>query len=404
MAQNSTDTLVIGAGPYGLSLAAHLRAAGIDHKIIGPPMDAWNKMPRGMYLRSAVSASSLSAPGRKLKIEAYHREQGMTPIYPVALETFLAYSRWFVERSEIEVDRRLVSSLAADNGGFRAVLEDGEEIAAARAVIAAGTKPLKWVPPEFRELPSALASHAGDHSDLSVFEGKRLVVVGAGQSAIEFAAIAHEQGADVRVLFRAPSVHWLTRSARLHSAWLLGKLLYSPNDVGPAGLSRVVSLPGAFRRLPMGLRHRATARCVRPAASAWLVDRMREVPLDPGRVARTATEHSGQVRIECSDGGVVEADHVLLATGYQVDLSRYGFIAPDLLAAIGSVGGFPALGPGFETSAGNLHVLGWPASGTFGPAMRFVCGADFAARAITRAAQASRRSAAAPAPAADAAG
>ena len=404
MAQSSTDTLVIGAGPYGLSVAAHLRAAGVDHKILGPPMDAWNRMPRGMFLRSAVSASSLSAPARKLKIDDYFREQGMTPRYPVPLETFLAYSRWFVERAEIDVDQRLVSSLAADNGGFRAVLEDGEEITAARVVVAAGTKPLKWIPPQFRELGPELVSHAGDHSDLSVFAGKRLVVVGAGQSAIEFAAIAHEEGADVRVLFRAPSVHWLTRSARLHTAWLLGKLLYSPNDVGPAGLSRVVSLPGAFRRLPMELRRKATARCVRPAASAWLVERMREVPLDPGRTVREATEHSGRVRLDCSEQGVVEADHVLLATGYQVDLARYGLIAPDLLAAIQSVGGFPALGPGFESSVDKLHIVGWPASGTFGPAMRFVCGADFAARALTRAAVPARRRAPARVPTAHVAG
>src|SRR5207248_11535645 len=56
----SEPTVVIGAGPYGLSVAAHLRAAGIPTLTLGTPMAFWRSMPAGMFLRSAPSASSLS--------------------------------------------------------------------------------------------------------------------------------------------------------------------------------------------------------------------------------------------------------------------------------------------------------------------------------------------------------
>jgi hypothetical protein len=347
-------------------------------------MDFWSRrMPKGMCLRSPARASSLSDPDRALTLETFSSEEGLTLGPPVPIDSFMRYGRWFAERAGVEVDPRLVEQLAVQDGAFTARLEDGEQLRARRVVLAAGSEPFQWTPPEFRNLPPQLASHASDHDDLGVFAGKQLVVLGAGQAGIEYAAIASEQGARVRVLVRAPRVRWLTRSARLHNMALLTTLLYSPADVGPAGLSRIVSVPNLFRLLPARLRDRATKRCTRPAAAAWLIERTNDIPIETGRGISSVAGENGGLRIALDGGAVLEADHLLLATGYRVNLASYRFLAPELLDAIRCAEGFPVLGSGLTSSVPGLHIVGWPATRTFGPLMRHVVGAEFAARAVT---------------------
>lgn len=391
MGQTSVDTLVIGAGPFGLSLSAHLRNTGVEHLVLGRPMDAWHRMPKGMCLRSPARASSLSDPAGVLTIEAFYAAHGLTLEYPVPLEHFLAYGQWFVDRAGVEVDDRFVTELAEADGGFFAQLDDGDEVLARRVVLAAGADSFQWIPPEFRALSPEVASHPGDHADLGVFAGKKLVVLGAGQSGIESAALAHEQGANVTVAFRAEGIRWLTRSARLHSTPVLNKMLYSPTDVGPAGLSRVVSAPELFRQLPLAAREKAIKRCTRPAAAAWLIDRTKDVTVEAGQF-RGVAERPGGVRIACVDGRAIEADHLLMCTGYRVDLSRYSFLSPDLVGRIETLDGYPVLRRGLASSVPGLHIIGWPSVGTFGPVMRHVCGTDFTSHAVAASLASSRRS------------
>lgn len=383
----ATDTLIIGAGPYGLSLASHLREAGVEHRLLGDPMSAWRAMPKGMHLRSAPGASSLSDPAGALTLEAFQAERGSGPEVPLSLETFVAYGDWFRERSGVEAEKRFVATLERDGDAFAARLEDGEVIHARRVVVAAGTQAFRWVPPEFEALPADRVTHAGDHDDLSIFSGKRLLVMGRGQSGIECAALAQAAGASVTVLLRGEGVRWLTRSAWLHSAPLLSTLLYSPTDVGPAGLSRVVSVPSAFRMLPSATRQKASRRCSRPAAAAWLTEPTAEVRFETGLDIRAITASDDGVRVERAGGPAIEGDHLLLATGYLVDVARYGFISPDLLRAIRRVNGYPVLGSGYTSSVPRLHFLGWPAIWSYGPLMRHVSGVPYASRSVTRAAR-----------------
>ena len=308
------DTLVVGAGPYGLSVSAHLQRAGVAHKVVGRTMEAWRQMPRGICLRSSARASSLCDPDGVLTLEAFASERGRPLERPVEAATFIEYGDWFAHRAGVEVDPRLVTALTAGDT-FSAVLDDGEQIRARRVVLAAGTKPFRWTPPEYRGLPPELVSHAADHADLAVFAGKRILVVGAGQSGIECAAIAHESGADVSVVMRSSGVRWLTRSAGLHAS-RLAPLLYSWSDVGPAGLSQLVSVPGLFRLIPAAPRQRATSRCARPAAAAWLIPRTKDVAmLAHGRI-RDLTPDGDRIRVAYEEGPAHEFDHVLLATGY----------------------------------------------------------------------------------------
>jgi cation diffusion facilitator CzcD-associated flavoprotein CzcO len=89
-----SDVAIIGAGPYGLSLAAHLRARGVDFRIFGKPMQTWlEHMPKGMRLKSEGFASSLYDPDSKFTLAAYCKERGLAYAdtgMPIPLETFTA--------------------------------------------------------------------------------------------------------------------------------------------------------------------------------------------------------------------------------------------------------------------------------------------------------------------------
>jgi hypothetical protein len=209
------------------------------------------------------------------------------------------------------------------------------------------------------------------------------MVIGAGQSALESAALLREAGADVELMVRAPFVRWLHEGAMRHQ-WPIGPLLYAPPDVGPALLSQIVARPGLFRRFPRRWQDRWGPRSIRPAGANWLRPRLESVPINIQHAVTSAVRSGGRVRLTLDDATETEVDHVMLGTGYAVDLSRYTFLDPGLLASVRTVGGYPVLDGGFESSRAGLHFIGAPAAWTFGPLMRFVAGAEFASRAVTR--------------------
>src|SRR5436309_1204732 len=196
------DVAIVGAGPYGLSAAAHLRAAnGLDIRVFGEPMSFWERhMPKGMLLRSPLAGSHLSDPSRSLTLQAYQKKSGKQITAPLPLYRFTAYGRWFQSQAVPDLDCRKVSLVEKNGTGFQLTLEDGESWKARRVIVAAGIVPFAWHPPEFSHLPFTLASHACEHCDLSRFAGKRVAVIGGGQSALESAALLNETGAEIEVL------------------------------------------------------------------------------------------------------------------------------------------------------------------------------------------------------------
>jgi hypothetical protein len=207
------------------------------------------------------------------------------------------------------------------------------------------------------------------------------VIVGAGQSALESAALLHEADCEITVLVRQHEVVWLEPASWRHR-FPIGNLLYGKPDVGPAGVSQLVARPNLYRRLPRRVQDRLGPRSVRPAGAAWLPERLRGVEIRCGVEVRRCGGAPGLLRLELSDGSTLEAGHVLLATGYRVDLGKYRFLDPALVAQIDCVGSYPSLTRGFETSVRGLHVVGAPAAFSFGPLMRFVAGSQFAARSL----------------------
>jgi len=384
------DVAIVGAGPYGLSAAAYLRTIkGLDVRVFGEPMSFWERhMPAGMLLRSNWTATQIADPHGKLTLEAFREVSGNHLAQPVPLDRFVHYGQWYQRQAVPDLDRRQIVRVDFNSDRFSLIAQDGEAIHARRVVLAVGIGSFPRRPAEFAAIPPSLASHTSEHRDLQLFAGKRVLVIGGGQSALESAALLHENGAEAEVVTRSHRIHWLQGrlSKTLHhrSGSFVRKLLYAPTDVGPAGLSQLMARPDLLNVLPREIRDKLWKRSVRPAGAGWLVNRLKKVPIRFGRSVIAVAIHGDQVRLRLDDGSERTVHHVMLGTGYRVDISKYEFLAPKLRESISCHNGYPKLREGLETSIDGLHILGAPAAWSFGPLMQFVSGTRYASRSLLR--------------------
>jgi len=381
----SRDVAIVGAGPYGLAAATQLREKAPDLTIVGfgEPMSFWEgQMPRGMLLRSPYVASDIGDPEGPYRLSAYEQEMKLEKAEPVPLDRFVEYGRWVQRHVLPGLRSERIQRIARNSEGFELEVAGGEVVHADRVVIAAGIHNFASRPEVFTGLDSRV-SHTCDHSDLGIFKGSRVLVVGGGQSALESAALLVEAGADVELAVRASTVRWLTRRWH-HNLGPVSRFFYDPAEVGPVGVSRFVSKPGLFSRLPRRTQDWMTERSLRPAGARWLPSRLAGVPIRLNANAVETTEGNGQVVVTFGDRSVSKVDHVLLGTGYRVDVRKYPFLAPELVEELELAGGYPVLRRGFESSVDGLYFLGAPAAWSFGPLMRFVAGTAFAGDALAR--------------------
>jgi FAD-dependent urate hydroxylase len=380
------DAVIVGAGPYGLSAAAHLKTIpGLQVKVFGEAMALWkHSMPKGMFLRSPLSASHIAHPKKELTFNAFATEHGTPLSKPIPVDRFIAYGDWFQRKAVPDLDPRNVAAIESNAQGFKVTTNDGESIQSRRVVIATGPGACKWRPPEYDGLPASMASHSCDHHDLGRFAGKRVLVIGAGQSALENGALLHEAGAHVEIIVRSPNVHWLRWRSRLFAILPVGRVLYSPRDVGPAGVSQLIARPELFRKLPRDFQDWATRRSVRPAGALWLMERLKHVPIRTSLTPTAITQTGGQLRVRLSDGTEQMCDHIMFATGFRIDLAKYNFLTPQLLGKIDQVKGYPRLKTGLESSVPGLHFLGALSGWSFGPVARFVSGTFYSPDALMR--------------------
>jgi hypothetical protein len=376
------EVTILGAGPYGLAAAAHLRrVSGLQLRAFGVPMSFWSgHMPKGMLLRSSWEASHISDPDGAFTIDRYRSESGNHISPPVPLERFVEYGQWFQRKNVPDLDPRKIAKIEKGAKDFQIVLEDGKSFQSHRIVIAGGIQSFARRPSQFADVPSSLASHTSEQGDLRQFEDKKVIVIGSGQSALESAALLHEAGAEVEIIARGPEIHWLGWKARIQKLGLISKILYSWTDVGPAGISRLVSIPGLFQKLPRSTQDRLRKRSIRPAGSHWLSERLKTVQLTTGTSVISAVASGGRLHLVLSNRSERFVDHALLGTGYQVDATRYSFLSESILSQLRRTDGFPHLGKGFESSVSGLHFLGAPAAWSYGPLMYFVSGTRFSAR------------------------
>jgi cation diffusion facilitator CzcD-associated flavoprotein CzcO len=381
--KHSGSTVIIGAGPYGLSVAAHLKARNVPMQIFGKPMEFWKKMPSKMYLKSFWSAASLSFPGGKYNLNHYAAITKTHEQCPIPIPYFLDYCRWFQERNVPEIDPTYVQSLRRNGQGFQLDLQDGRTIEANNVVVATGIAPFAHIPEFARDLPQTLVSHTQEHTDLTAFKGRNVAVVGRGQSALEYAALLNEAGATVEVIARGP-ITWIDRKLYDHTG-PARHIFYPPSDVGPPGLNWVIAFPLVFKRLPDRTRYLVDRRAVRPAGAQWLRSRVEgKVTLTPDTEVVKATPQGQGLRCELSDGTTREIDYLFLGTGYEAHIDKLGFIDPGLRQQVQDRDGYPVQNSWFESSVPNLYFVGAISGYTFGPICRFVAGAGSAAQQIAR--------------------
>ncbi|MFC4058101.1 NAD(P)-binding domain-containing protein [Planomonospora corallina] len=385
------DVAVVGAGPYGLSVGAHAVAAGLDVRVYGRPMETWERnIPAGTLLKTEPASSHLADPHRSYGLDAYCRPRGLpcSPGSPVPAATFAEYGRWFRARTIGDaLDPSSVTEVRAQGRLFTLELSTGQTVMARTVVLALGFPPFAHRPAVLSGLPSEACTHSSEHRDLSVFAGRDVTVVGAGQSALETAALLLEAGARPRVVARVNTLRW--EEAPEPDASPLRWALSPVSGLGSGwGAWACSALPGAVRRLPAATRHRVVRTVPGPAGAWWLRRRFDgNVPVVLGQTLASAVcgdEVVLSLRNEHGRVRTLHTEHVIAATGYLVDVERMNVLDGRLRYAIRRTGTSPLLTKNFETSVSGLFAVGLAAAGTFGPAMRFVHGTRFAARRVTR--------------------
>ena len=347
-------------------------------------------MPVGMRLKSEGFASSLYDPNSTFTLAAYCKEKGLPYAdvgLPVPLETFVAYGLEFQKRFVPELEEKDVVSLRRDDGAYKIRLEHGEDVVARKVVVAVGLRYYDYVPPVLSSLPESHATHCSKHKTLNHFSSREVIVVGAGASALDTAALLHQAGARVRVIARAPAIR-LWDPPKPPPTTFIGWLSNPMSGLGRGWkLFMCAEAPLIFRLMPQQFRLDKVKRVLGPSP-AWFIkqDIEGKVPLHPGLSIKDARIENNKVKLEVLDGARVsrlfEADHIIAATGYRVDLRRLPFLDSDLLGQIRMVEHTPVLSSNFESSLTGLYFIGTSAANSFGPLLRFAVGARFTARRL----------------------
>lgn len=390
---NVLDAAIIGAGPYGLSIAAHLQAEGIDFRIFGTPLRTWRAhMPRGMFLKSEGRASSLFDPMGLYSLKQHCAEEGVAyaDYYkPVSLESFIEYGLAFQRRFVPAVEDVMVTALERRPSRFELHLASGEIVQARKVVVATGVAQAAYVPDELAALPKELCSHSSQHHALAQFQGKNVTVIGAGQSALETAALLHEAGAEVTLVARRPTLAW-NELPTFEPRPIYQRVRRPMSPLGPGlGPWLYSNAPQWFRSLPRGVRIARVKKALGPAGAWWLKERVLDrVPTMLGYTLQGAEARGGQALLQLKAGNGERRQHAtahaIAATGYRFTLRSQGFLSEDLLSQLRSVQGSPVLSRHFESTLPGLYFTGLASAIQFGPVMRFLCGAGFTARRISR--------------------
>ena len=384
---------VIGAGPYGLSIAAHLRSRGVEFRIFGEPMRSWRAhMPRGMFLKSEGFASNLSDATGNYTLSRYCADEGFeySPYgAPVSLDVFTRYGLSFQERFVPEVENALLTRIDRTSKGFELRLTTGEILNAAKVVIATGISHSAHIPKSLANLPCDLLSHSSSHYDLCRFTQQDVVIIGGGQSALETAALLHEAGARVQLVIRQPCIRWNETPSGTRRS-LYDRLRRPMSKLGPGlGPWLYSNAPNLFCRLPQEIRIARVQKALGPAGAWWL--KARVVPklrIIQSHFVRTAEAHAGRavLHLQGLNGEIrhIAADHVIAATGYRFSLRALPFLTPSIVSELRAVCETPVLSRNFESSVPGLYFTGLASANQFGPAMRFLHGAGYTAKYISR--------------------
>jgi thioredoxin reductase len=373
------DLLIIGAGPFGLAMAAYAKHFNVKHFVVGKPMDFWqHNMPKGLTLRSECNWHF--DPLNIHTIHYYLHTQNLTPgeVTPLSLEFYLGYTRWFQEQKQIETHPAFVQRLdhaSGTNKMFAATLDDGEIIQAKNVLLALGFRYFKHIPAELAEmLPPGRFSHTCDLVNFERFNGKRSLIIGGRQSAFEWAALLHEQG--------AATVHICHR--------------HETPDFAPSDWSWVrqmvdatIENPGWFRNLSPQEKKEVSQRFWaegRLKLEPWLWPRINNDTIriwPKAHVIACEELPTGELQVKLNVGETLKVDHIILATGYKVNMERVPFLAAgNMIAKMQMKDGFPILDEHFQSNIPGLFITSMPATQDFGPFFAFTVSVGASAKII----------------------
>jgi thioredoxin reductase len=381
---------IVGAGPYGLSVAAHLAARKIDCRIFGQPMLFWSDIAAAgdrRFLKSYCFGTNLSTPEAGFAFADYNGPRGLETFEPCSMGNFAAYGRWFQERKVPSVEPVAVAALSRQSDGFALRLANDEHLMASNVVLATGLSGFAHVPPSLQSLPPQLCTHTSNVTSFEAFRGKRVAVVGGGQSALEAAALLHEAGAKPQLLVRDRALLWHHRVLQQRSLWRRIRSPITGLGTGPKAWA-LTRFPGGMHRLPDSWRTRFV-RSHLPAEGAWWLRERVEgvVPIHCNTVVLAARESAGRLQLRLRDTKAgseqpVEVDHVIAGSGYSIEVERMPILDPVLRSGIRRLAGAPQLNRAFGTSVPGLHVVGPASAMSFGPLFRFVVGAGYTAQTV----------------------
>lgn len=394
----SVMVTVVGAGPFGLSIAAHLRSAGVAHRIFGMPMDSWRSgMPEGMQLKSAPFASMLHAPGNAFSLRHYCSLRGLPYQdldWPVPLQVFVDYGLAFQARYVPDLELDTVQSIRQVAQGFQIITRGGASFLSRKVVLAVGQYDFKYLPAAFGSLPAEKCSHSSQHHSLAQFSGRRVAVIGGGASATDMAVLLREAGAEVQMVTRRERLEFGAPWAIPSDLGMARRLKYAlRRPLSPIGRGwghvAFSNLPDAYRLLPDHMRLHYAQTFLGPAAGWDMKTRARGLAVSPRSTPERAWLEGEQVHLclRSREGQISQwvGDHVVCATGFRPDIERLGFLSAGLLAQIERLGTAPRLSASFESSVPGLYFAGPVTAASFGPFMRFTAATPFTARRVSAA-------------------
>ncbi|MCB5190914.1 NAD(P)-binding domain-containing protein [Methylobacillus arboreus] len=388
---SSTEITIVGAGPYGLSIAAHLKHLGLGFRIVGSPMHTWRThMPKGMHLKSAGLSATLFDPERKFSLKDYCRQHGLPyedEGLPISLELFTQYGMAFQQRFAPQLEEAKLVSLQKLREGFELTLDNGERFTSGKVVLAVGIDYFRYVPAPLKSLHSEHYSHSAEHHDLAKFAGKDVAIIGSGSSAIDMAVLLNEVGARPTLVARRKTLNFNQKEGRTRG--MLSRLLAPMSGLGPGWKNLLcASAPGLFRYLPDQARIRITKDFLGPSGAWFIQERLDKVPVMLGQrlfSASSTQDKASLYFVDASDKiSELEVDHVVAATGYKADLGSISFLSPEIRLQMRTIGNTPRLSANFESSVPGIYFAGPSTANNFGPLMRFALGAGYTSRKLTR--------------------
>jgi hypothetical protein len=352
-----------------------------------------------MLMKSEPYASVIASPDGKHTVAAYSAAHGLEyvdRVGPLTRDQFVEYAGWFTEQLVPGIRDETVTEVNPIDGGFRVSFENAAPVTTRQVIVATGVIPYQYLPAELAGLPDDLVTHTGKHIAVGDFKGRRVAVVGAGQSALETAALLHENGADVQIIARTPTLSWNERNPDYVST--LGHIKRPVVQLCEGWRCAFWNTPRAFRVLPEGYRIEKARTVLGPSGAWWLKDRIDGVvDVLAGHGVKEAVAEGSGVRLILDGPGQsqVDVDHVIAGTGFRIDLRRLPFLPEHLRSVIKTLNGHPVVSRSGESSVAGLYFAGAPTVLSIGPSARFIAGTHtlsaLLAKSAARRAGASRK-------------